>query len=141
VIQLPDIRQRDGWSCGPVCAATVLQHYGKPIPRSWPTSAIDGTDPLSLVPLFRRVGLYVLSGEMSIEDLRQQVKLLRPVVCLTRYDGTGHYVIVHGVERGWVHVQCPVDGPRKVKCQEFLDSWWDVGRDCRYTQFGVSVWR
>lgn len=141
MIQLPDLRQRNGWTCGPVCAATVLTHYGKPIPRAWPASPIDGTDPLALVPLFRRAGLNVLAGEMSILDLQFQTRSMgRPVVCLVRLDEVGHYVVVTGVVRRRVYYHCPTMGLESEPVNIFADRWYDVGRDCTYHQFGISVW-
>lgn len=141
VIELPDLRQKNGWSCGPVAAAVVLQLFARPIPRQFPSSSpIDGTDPLALVPVFRRAGLHVLAGEMSAQDLRDQCKQGRPVVCLTQHAGQGHYVVVAGVERNRVYYQCPNDGPVSKPIGEFLRDWWDTGRDAKYSQFGISVW-
>jgi ABC-type bacteriocin/lantibiotic exporter with double-glycine peptidase domain len=143
MLALPNLRQRDGWSCGPTCAAMVLQHFGKPVPKQFPSSsAIDGTDPLALVPIFRSANLHVLAGEMAYNDLAFQAGTMgRPVICLVQHDGVGHYVVVSGVRYRRVYYQCPVQGAESCGATEFLDRWFDQGRDCRYLQFGISVWR
>lgn len=141
MLTLPDLRQRDGFSCGPTSAAIVLQHLGRTSPRSFPScSPVDGTDPLALVPVFRRAGLAVQSGEMSIADLRHHTRQGRPVVCLVQMDGSyGHYVVVGGVWRRRVYYQCPTRGPWSESATVFASRWWDMGRDVKYYHFGIAV--
>jgi ABC-type bacteriocin/lantibiotic exporter with double-glycine peptidase domain len=142
MIELPDIRQKDGWSCGPTAAAIVLTHLEVPVPKSIPIgSPVDGTDPLALVSFFRQAGLAVQAGEMTLDDLAHHTKLGRPVICLMRDDGDGHYVVVAGVERRRrVLYQCPAYGPKAEPVGRFGKRWWDQGRDCRYEKWGVAVY-
>ena len=139
ILALPDIRQRNNWSCGEAAVRTVFQFHGAAgkIPLASP---IDGTDPRGLEAAFWRAGLSVQSGSMDLDDLRHHTRKGRPVVCLVTHDGVGHYVVVGGVHRGLVYFQDPLRGAVKQQAEPFEVSWKDVDRfGVRYVRWSVSV--
>lgn len=91
---------------------------------------------------FRAVGLPVLSGRMIVEDLRHFTRTGRPVMCpVTDEDDCGHWVVVAGVERGYVHFHCPTDGPSKWKVKTWEAGWRDqYARSGHvYDSWGITV--
>ena len=79
---------------------------------------------------------------MTIVDLKEQTTAGRPVLCPIS-EGGGHWVVVAGVHRGWVHFMDPDEGEhRKLKCSEFFGLWWDFTRNGTvYHSFGLSTWK
>lgn len=144
MIQLPDIRQADDHSCGRVAIRVLLRHL-RMRPRNAPPlpSEIDGLDPRAIETYLRGLGLRVLSGSMTWEDLRHLTASGRPVICLiTPQHGVGHYVIVSAIELQLIRYQCPTDGPSYCGQNAWHAGWTEVDRlGARYHQWGISAWR
>lgn len=145
-MKLPDIRQQSNHDCGLAACRIVARLFR----RRWTpeltarlgTNPMDGTDPRAIESTLRHIGWGVISGEMSIEDLRHHTALERPVICLITRGGIGHYVVVGGIDCGRMHVQCPADGPIITSRTKFLTAWQDVDRlGATYHQFGLAVWK
>lgn len=140
-IQLPDIRQdEDSAECALVAASIVWQHFGTRT-RIIPNTPLDGTSPDTLESVLWESGLSVISGSMDLDDLRYHTRRGRPVISLvTEHDGTGHYVVVCGVERNHVYYQCPLDGPTKERSEDFEVRWQDrTRRGVAYSHWGIAV--
>jgi ABC-type bacteriocin/lantibiotic exporter with double-glycine peptidase domain len=107
----------------------------------WPNQ-IDGTDPRVLEALFRKTGLGVVAGEMTVGMVRHLIGEGWPVVTLVRQGGVGHYVVVCGVNRGRVYLMDPDGGERTETVKEFVDRW-RAGDVCRtgfaYFQWGIAA--
>jgi hypothetical protein len=128
VLTLPDLRQRNDWTCGEVVARIVAGYWGARLKRPLATP-IDGTDPRGLEGSLRLADLNVLSGSMDVADLQYHTRRGRPVICLvTEAGGVGHYVVVGGVRRGVVYMQCPADGWVREPVASFERRWRDVDR-------------
>lgn len=142
----PDRRQVDDWSCGLVTAGVCLELIGWP-PRLADDRAadlvatpIDGTDPRSLESLFRRLRLPVVAGEMDWADLAYHTGRGRPVACLVRLDGSGHWVAVWSASSRRVRWHCPTNGPSEASPAAFRRGWWDWDRaGVDYRCWGVAV--
>lgn len=144
-----DRRQSDGWSCGVVAASTALEliGYHRDCATDYPkryilSTPLDGTDPRILESFFRREFLRVISGDMSVVDLKFHVDLGRPVVCLIQFGGTGHWVTVYRVTRAAVKYHDPAKGFCKLSPAKFRAIWYDRDRNSFvYRGFGVAVFR
>jgi len=139
MLELPDIRQRDGHDCGDAVLRIVWDYYQV---RSRPRVAtpIDGTSPDTLESTLWQSGLHVIAGVMTLDDLRFHVRQRRPVICCTNDNGVGHWVVVSGVTRRKVFFQCPVLGRTAVPEQQFLSAWSDTTRrGVVYPRWGIAV--
>ncbi len=129
ILELKDIRQHDDYSCGDACVDVVIRFMGIRTCVSVLTmaNAVQGVGPETCESLLRRAGLSVLSGAMTVDDLRHLTKSGRPVLCPTSILG-GHWVVVAGVARGKVHFHDPVSGPSTLKIAEWDEKWHDESR-------------
>ncbi len=144
MIDLPDYRQRDGHSCGPVAVRVALRALKCPasIAENLPCHPIDGTDPRSVETILRTAGLCVQAGEMEWADLLHHTRLGRPVLCLVMLEGVGHWVVVGGVRSSVVMGQCPANGPFSMRRSEWERAWSDSDRyGVVYWQFGIAVYK
>jgi ABC-type bacteriocin/lantibiotic exporter with double-glycine peptidase domain len=145
MITLSDMRQKNGYDCGIVAVKVLLKALGKRLTPeneiSLSTSPIDGTDPRSIESLLRKLGLHVLSGEMSWQDLAYFTQT-RPVICLITLDNVGHWVVASGLKDGKLHYQDPSGGPRSLGKKKWHDVWCDIDRlGAIYRQWGIAAWR
>jgi hypothetical protein len=102
-----------------------------------PATPIDGTDPRTIESFCRSIGLRVVSGEMSVDDLKHFTAHDRPVIAVL----SGHYVVVCGVKRGVVIYHDPAHGLASSSSKAFVERWRDMDRlGAVYNQFGVCVW-
>lgn len=139
ILELPDTRQTNGWSCGEAAARVVFKYY-EIKGRAPVASPIDGTDPRTLETSLWLAKLSVQAGSMDLDDLRYHTRRGRPVICLVTEGDTGHWVVVAGLERGRVRYQCPIDGPCVEPAAAFEARWQDVDRmGVRYVRWGISV--
>lgn len=123
---LPDVRQRDNFSCGEQAARVVLQYWGVKPRVIAVANPVDGTHPATVVAIFRAAGLRCITGEANLELVRAMTRAGMPVVCLVQQDGEGHYVVVGSVSRGRVRFQCPLNGPGSLSAAAFEAAWHDV---------------
>ncbi len=129
LLDTPDCRQRDSFSCGVTAVETVLRFDGLPVGR-WIkqlASPIVGTTAETVVALIH--GAYagdVLAGAMSVPLLKFLTAQGRPVLALVTDPATdgGHWVVVRGIFRGRVHVHCPTNGRESHRAAEFDKNWY-----------------
>ena len=146
MIALPDLRQNAQHDCGYTAVLIVLKHLRRRVtpgdlaPLS--CNVINGTDPRAIESMLRGVGLRVISGEMSLQDLHHHTTIGRPVICLVSASGVGHYVVVAGVEFDRIHYQDPAEGPMDQPKPSWKRSWHDIDRmGATYRSWGIAVWR
>jgi predicted double-glycine peptidase len=123
LLNLPDVRQPDGWSCGAACAMSVGRYFGVG-PESldeWKallgTQEDVGTPPDAIIRVLADLGLSVQAKEnMTLEELGKCWENDIPVICpIQDYGGPmvydlsdyGHYVIVIGADLDQVFIQDP----------------------------------
>jgi peptidase C39-like protein len=143
-LDIPDVRQKDGSSCGLACFRAVLEYYD--IQEQQGLTHPDGLKPGEIEALARAHGMECrqLTG---MDALGRQLNQGRPVICPIQAGDpdslkNGHYVVVRGFDDGKVQVHDPIDGPQEIESAAFLDRWHDVDRDgAEYKQFGLSCWR
>lgn len=153
LLDLPDVRQRADYDCGPAAVACVerfLSGRRRPLAtlaREMGTSRRDGTAPPALVAYLQRAGLQVAEGKLDADDLDHYTRLGWPVICPAQRGESpasfagGHYVVVRGVgEDGAVFVQDPDGGPGAWPGRDFARRWHDRdGAGRVYVRYGVAV--
>jgi ABC-type bacteriocin/lantibiotic exporter with double-glycine peptidase domain len=145
MITLADMRQKTDYDCGVVAVKVLLKALGKRLTpdnmKHLSTSPVDGTDPRSIESLLRKLGLHVLSGEMTWNDLVYFTQT-RPVICLITLDSIGHWVVASGIKDGRMHYQDPSEGPKNLGKKKWHDVWKDIDRlGAVYRQWGITAWR
>lgn len=153
-LDLPDVRQDTGWSCGAAALQTVAQYFGVGPDDEAKWRELLGTDPQAgtrpdeLERGAAACGLHTQADDgMSIDDLRKLAGAGRPVLCPMQADdpageSSGHWVVVRGVtDAGDVRLHDPVSGPTEMAGDEFLDRWHDTDADgTEYVRYGLAVW-
>jgi HK97 family phage portal protein len=122
LIEVPDIRQPDHYSCG-ACAAMCVGRYFGVGPESldeWKaalgTDVQQSTKPLRIVEYLSSLGLKVTAAHnLTLDDLRRFWRAGQPVICCVQDFGPfipgqaqfdyGHYLTVIGVSLGYVFCQ------------------------------------
>lgn len=128
LLDIPDIRQAADYDCGAAALDAVARFHG--IRERGPAklcNVVQGMSPDMIEAWLRAVGLRVLSGSMTVDDLQHLTRTGRPVLCPTTLYG-GHWVVVRGVERGRVHYHCPTIGANKMTFAWWLLHWRDATR-------------
>lgn len=169
LIEIPDIRQNDNYSCGACATMSVAKYYGvgpatiDEFKKLLGTNVKKSTDPLKIIEVLEGFGLQVTALEdMTIEDLCYFHKLGVPVICPIQEYGIpskeasylyGHYVVSIGVGFGYVFVQDPsidnvlsgqgsdnADGRMMIRCDKFCDVWHDEDLyEKVYKNYGIAV--
>jgi SPP1 gp7 family putative phage head morphogenesis protein len=122
ILEVPDIRQRDHYSCGAAAAMAVGKYFGVG-PKSlteWKhelgTVIEESTHPSAIVKYFLKLGLDVDAREgMTLDDLKIYIDEGMPIICPVQDYGPfvpakakfayGHYLTVIGVAGGYVFCQ------------------------------------
>ena len=123
LLDLPDIRQKDHYSCGAAVAMAVGRYFnvGPTSLEEWKhalgTSEKNSTSPPAIIRYLRSLGLDVTARpQMTIEDLHAAWQDGKPVICPIQEYGVpskqasfnyGHYVVVIGQGLGEVFVFDP----------------------------------
>lgn len=137
MLTIPDIRQREDYDCGAAALDAVASYWG--LRARGPAklaNAVHGMAPDTVEAVLRALGLSVLSGEMTVADLRHLTREGRPVLCPVAVRG-GHWVVVRGVERGRVHVHCPIEGPAAWRLADWEAGWADSTRGREFVRWGI----
>jgi ABC-type bacteriocin/lantibiotic exporter with double-glycine peptidase domain len=142
MLTIPDVRQRDHYSCGAACSAALLSYYHLPVPR-WLRRLANperGMQPDTLYAILSDAfGRPPLAGSVELHDLRHLTATGRPVICPVFWD-SGHWVVVSGVTRSRVHLHCPIDGPTSVPIRDWLADWRDEPADSPYQRYALCGW-
>lgn len=147
LLKIPDIRMETSHDCGRAAARCVLAFHGI-VTHVTLSSPTDGTDPRELESLFRRMGLHVVSGEMSVADVDwfcgQGKRKGRPVICLVHWPGdeASHYVVARGVSKGKMWLHDTESGPRSVQLDKWCEAWQakDGRMSERWRCWGIAAW-
>ena len=147
MINILDVRQEGEWDCGWATVESVCQYFQVYKHRNLMlkllgTNGMNGTDPRIIESFLRGEKFNVLSGNMTIDDLKFFTKHNRPVIAMVTFDGIGHYIVIRGVQRKRVYYQCPINGPKSMSIEKFLPQFIDYDRyGVTYEKFGMVVWK
>lgn len=169
LVEVPDIRQNDNYSCGAAAAMSVGKYFGvgPDTLKEWKdllgTSRAQSTSPQSIIKTLSDLGCQcVAKQDMTEEDLCYYHKLGIPVLTPIQEWGDprvksssdyGHWVVVVGVGYGYVFTQDPsVDnvmdgegsdnsrGKMMISCADWDDVWHDEGLEGEpYRHYGIAV--
>jgi hypothetical protein len=167
LIELPDIRQRDKYSCGAACCMSVGKHFGVG-PDTLPewkelfnTEETQSTSPRAILSTLGSLGLLTRAQErLTVDDLAETTAEGMPVICCVQYtdkekeqrsNRNGHWIVVIGVGMGYVFAQDPsIDnimdggvqkpGRTMIAIGDFEKIWHnedDTGK--QWLQYGITV--
>jgi predicted double-glycine peptidase len=130
MLQIPDIRQQTGYTCGPAAVRAALAvhgwHFGESDLAAAMGTTSAGTSPRGILAGLRATGFRHTAGAADLADLTHWTRRGIPVVALvTGLNGVGHYVTVAGTDRRNVTFQDPTAGPLVFRRAAFLNRWHD----------------
>ena len=142
LLDVPPVMQCADYDCGAAAVDCVAQFWGlRPRGPAKFSNRVQGMSPDTVEALLRALGLSVLSGNMTVDDLKHLTRTGRPVLCPVDLYG-GHWVVVRGVGRGKVHYHCPTDGPGSMPAKDWAEKWKDVSRGGQeFVRFGICPGR
>ena len=126
------IRQQYDFSCGSAALATLLTfHYGKSKGESdvfqgmWRDGDQEAIERLgfSLLDMKRYLAAQNINANGYKVDLDQVKNAKTPGIALIAPDGYRHFVVVKGVEDGFVLVGDPSLGLRRMDRKDFEETW------------------
>ena len=125
VLPVPFVRQKP-WYCSEASASMVLQYYGFNVTQDDVNNA--GFDRFeTMLPFLQR---YVNAeyGQLSVEDLEEQVNLGNPVIIRIMAGEYRHSVVVVGYDENYIYIHDPAIGPYlKAKPEVLLKVWRPTG--------------
>lgn len=158
VLDIPDTRQTFNFDCGAKAVQTILAYYGKDIREDNLIKAlgtnVEGTDVKNILKLFKKLGLRVVEGQLTIEHLREAVKngwpVLMPIqawtddLLKTNWSSDvddGHFVIAIGYRNGDIIFEDPAAFEKQYLPEDELEErWHDFDSDGeKYDHYGIIV--
>ncbi|MES2208572.1 MAG: cysteine peptidase family C39 domain-containing protein [Chloroflexota bacterium] len=143
MLTIPDVRQRDDWSCGAACLAALFRFHRTR--RPWWLAQLPNPD-RGMSPdtveaaLFAVFGRPPIRGRLDLADLRHLAATGRPAICAVTWAAGPHWVICRGVARGRVGYHDPTHGPGSMPAAEWLAGWRDEPATSPYQSFGLAGW-
>lgn len=121
-IGLPFYHQHDATDCGPACLRMIARYFGRQYSLEFLRERCyltrDGVSLLGISEAAESIGLRTLAVQLPYQELSENV----PLPCIVHWRQT-HFVVVHRVEKGIVHVNDPAYGPLTYSKDEFLRGW------------------
>jgi ATP-binding cassette, subfamily B, bacterial len=118
----PIYQQRDMMDCGPTCLRMIAawhgRQYGIEHLRMLSNISREGVSLLGVTEAAEKIGLRSLSVRLPWKRLRDEV----PLPCIAHWE-QNHFVVVHAIRRGKVHVADPQQGRMVYSVAEFLRGW------------------
>lgn len=135
-LKFPAYRQMDAMDCGPTCLRMVARHHG----RSYSLQTLrerchlgrQGVSLLGIAYAAESIGMRTLSVKTTMEALTREA----PLPCIAHWD-QNHFVVVHRIARGRVHLVDPARGPLTVSEREFREHWVSISEGGR--ELGVAL--
>lgn len=143
LLDTPELRQRDGHSCGAVAFDILYRfHHGGKAPR-WTQELPDparGMGPDTLELLVRKHFDNVVVGHIDLRTLKW-LSSFTPTLCLVRIDHElDHWTVVRAVTRSKVHTQDPDEGRKHYSHEEWVGMWTDAASGGAFVRYAVAGW-
>ncbi len=117
----PYVAQIDEMDCAAAALAMVCRHHGRKVAlpriRELCQTSTDGTSLKAICHAARELGLAARAAKVSAREIDGL-----PLPAIAHWEGN-HWVVVHAVDRGHVHVADPAQGLRKIDRRAFLERW------------------
>jgi len=118
----PVYRQHDMMDCGPTCLRMIARYHGRSYSLQYlrDRSHLDrqGVSLLGIGYAAESIGFRTLSVKATFEQLTRDA----PLPCVAHWN-QNHFVVVHRVARGRVHLADPARGEVALPVKEFMDGW------------------
>jgi ATP-binding cassette subfamily B protein len=103
----------------------VARHYGRALSlqtlRDRMFQDRQGVSLLNVSYVAESIGFRTLAARTDFESLSTRA----PLPCIVHWD-QNHFVVVHRIARGKVHVADPAEGLRTYSCEEFEQRWASI---------------
>ena len=125
ILDVPFIKQKP-WFCSEASASMLLQYYGFNLTQEEINA--EGYDRFeNMLPLIQRY-LNASYAHLTLEELKAQIDMGRPVVVRLEINGVRHTVVVVGYDDRYVYVNDPAKGPAvPVPVKRFVKLWSRTG--------------
>lgn len=153
LLEVPDVRQQEGYDCGAAALAAVLQYWeldATPagLAAELGTTPAGGTTPAAIAAALASRGLVSTVGTgLEVPDLARFFAADQPVLCPIQADQkggptSGHWVTVVGTGLGQVFALDPIAGLRLWSEEDWLERWHDSdAAGTSWERLGIAVGR
>jgi len=123
--KFPFYKQHDAFDCGPSCVRMVARHYGKTVGlqtlRDRMFQDRQGVSLLNVSYVAESIGFRTVSAKTDFESLAEKA----PLPCIVHWN-QNHFVVVHRIAKGRVHVADPSRGLTSYPAEEFVQRWASI---------------
>lgn len=120
----PSVLQMEATECGAASLGMILGYFGKYVPlerlRMECGVSRDGVRASNIVKAAERMGLEVTGMSLETEDLK---KHKMPMIIHWNFN---HFVVLEGLGRNKAYINDPAEGKRKVRMEEFNESFTGI---------------
>ena len=122
MLKFPHYQQLDQMDCGPTCVRMIAKHHGRRYSlqslRERAHMDREGISLLGISQIAEKIGMRSLAVKISMDQLVEEA----PLPAIAHWN-QNHFVVVHKIKGGKVHVADPANGMITYTKEEFVKSW------------------
>ncbi|GAB6523439.1 peptidase domain-containing ABC transporter [Bacillus cereus] len=125
-------KQNGEYDCGAACVSTILSnyniHYNLNVIRDIINTEIYGTTASNIVNGFEKLDFKAEAFHLESSDFFKVVQTLNaPCIAYTIKEGGGHFVVVHGTQKGKIIISDPSNNAiEKIEKNKFLQGFGGI---------------
>ena len=121
ILGVPFVKQKP-WFCSEASASMLLQYYGFNLTQE-KINAMGYDRFENMLPLIQQY-LNASYAHLTLEELKAQIDMGRPVMVRLEINGVRHTVVVVGYDENYIYVNDPARGPAvPVPVKKFMKLW------------------